>query len=257
MASRLDRLNYDDDTGKRTSKNSSLYEDIYEQKDYDKLDQNVKDINVDTLLTTSSHQIDIAEVKALLEKRDSYQKNRRIVKEQPTIVRESKIYEEETKNYDINEVISKAKEEKPLEYRPRSLADTQVLTLQELVTKKKYSNKKKLEDDEVKDLVDTIYQNNLLEQSGLLDDLKDNIDKDEVKEVLEEKKKEFEEANEEVEGVDKTFYTSSLGFKKSDFENEFEDEQPSKGGKIATIFLVITCSLFIILLVYVLLKYVF
>lgn len=259
MASRMDRYNYSSDTAKRTSKNSSLYDDIYESREYGKL-SDVKDINVDTLSVTTSHQVDIEEVKALLEKRDSYQKNRRIVKEQPTITKESKVYEEEIKNYDLNDMISKAREGKKEEYRPRSLADTQVLTLKEIVTQKDYSNKSKLDDDEVKDLVDTIYRNNLLEDGGLLDDLKSSgntIADPNIKEILKEKKEEMEKSNDEVEGIDKTFFTSSLGFKKSDFEEMSDDfDDSSKGSKIATFFLIISCLIFVGLIVYVIINYV-
>ena len=259
MASRMDRYQYSEEENSRASKNSSLYEDIYEEKGYDELNTDVKNINVDTLSMTTSHQIDIAEVKALLEKRDAYQKNRQIVKELPTITRENRIYEEETKNYNINDVLSKAREEKKEEYRPRSLADTQILTLQELVTKKDYSNKSKLDDEEVKDLVDTIYKNNLLDD-GLLDDLKSSgntIANPDIKEILKEKKKEIENNNDDVESVDKTFYTSSLGFKKSDFEdNDEKFTDSSKGSKIATFFLILSCLIFIVLIVYIIIKYV-
>lgn len=261
MASRMDRYYLSSKDGKRTSRNSALYDEIYENRDYDELSRDVRDINVDTLSTSTSRQIDIEEVKALLEKRNIVQSNHQIHREIPIKYKEPVI--EEDKNYDVKAILQKAKEEKKEEYRPRSLADTQVLTLQELITQKEYSNKVKLDEEDVKDLVDTICSSTLLQDinsQGLFDDLKSTgntvVSKD-IKDILRDKKQEIENTISD-DTMDKSFLTSSLSFKQSDFEDgDQKDNKSSIFSKIITIFLIITCILFIILIIYIILQYAF
>lgn len=256
MASRMERYYPTDEKLKRSTKNALLYDEIYDDKKYDEVD-NVKDINADTIATLDvGKQIDIREVQALLEKRSTYQNKRELVKEKLPETRENIYYETGNKSYDINDVLAEAKENTKEEERPRSLAETQVLTLQELINKKDYSNKNKLNENEVKDLIDTIYSTNLLssdEGTGLLDELKstgnttvDSSIKDAIK-----------GDTDEMTHIDKSFYTSSLGFKKSDFATLDEINEDNKKNNTGTIiFLIILAIIFVLAVSYIVYKYV-
>lgn len=263
MVSRMDRHYKKDSDSKRTIKNMSLYEDMYNDINYDKSVPNVEDISVDTIDNLNGKkQIDIREVQALLEKRASFQNNRQIIKENTSIKKDDVYYEpEENKTYDINELIEKAREEQTNTYRPRSLADTQVLTLQDLISKKEYGNKSQINQTEMRDLINTIYQTNMLKKSDvgdLFEDLKatgETKDQSDIKEILKEKKAEMEK--EESEGIDRSFFTSSLGFKKSDFEtldNVNDDVENSNKG--TTLFLIFLTLVFVLCTAFIIIKYV-
>ncbi len=138
MSSRMDRYyeNHGEET-KRTNKNSTLYKDLYSNKEYD---------NVENLNLNVGKEININDVKDMLEKRDKYRdaKDYRIIKPEEPVMRRVRYYEEDEPNsHDINEMIGQAKVERPVEEKRRSLEETQVLTLEELISKKSYAKKKK------------------------------------------------------------------------------------------------------------------
>ena len=248
MSSRMDRYyeNHGDDA-KRTNKNSRLYKDLYNNKDYD---------NVENLNLSVGKEININDVKDILEKREKYRdaKDYRIVKPEEPVMRRVRYYEEDEPNsHDINEMIGKARVDRPAEEKRRSLEETQVLTLEELISKKSYAKKRKIDKAEMEDLVNTIYDTKMLsEDGGLFDDLKSTgktVMAPSIKQVLEEAKQEMKEN----EDMDNSFFTSSLGLKKSDFETEEDDSEESNDNTIK--FLIVLAVIFIIVVLFILIKF--
>jgi len=238
--------NYTNPTS-RMDKHGKLYDELYEDKNY---------TNIESASLEVGREIDLDDIKELLSKRSSYNELRdyRIIKPEEPVDRTLEPVIDDENNHDINEMIDKAKEERPKEDKVRSLADTQVLTLQELVSNKSYANKDSLNKEEVKDLINTIYNTNLLsstEGDGLLDDLKSTgktVISPSIKQILDDAKKNMES------DMDNSFFTSSLGFKKQDLEAETDeiDESDAKTTK----FLITLGVVFIIIVVLIIIKFV-
>lgn len=237
---------------KRTHKNSKLYDEVYNNADYD---------NVESVNLSAGKRVNINDIKELLERRDLYSNDRdyRIVKPEKEVENKIQYYEiEEPESYDLNEMIGKAKEERPVEEKRRSLADTQVLTLKELVNSKSYAEKESLDSKDVKDLLDTIYDTNLIKTEdgdGLLDGLKSTgktIVSQSIKQVLDDAKKE-----EEKPEMDTSFFTSSLGFTNDDLQNVNDTLNDLKeSNEKTTQFLIILAILFIMVVIFIIIKFV-
>ena len=250
MSSRMDRYyeNHGDDM-KRTNKNSRLYNNLYSNKEYD---------NVENLNLNVGKEININDVKDILEKREKYRdaKDYRIVKPEEPVMRRVRYYEEDEPNsHDINEMIGKARVDRPIEDKKRSLEETQVLTLEELISKKSYAKKKKIDKAEMEDLVNTIYDTKMLsEDGGLFDELKSTgktVMAPSIKEVLEEAK---ENMKKDEEDMDDSFFTSSLGLKKSDFE-DVEDSDLEESNDNTTKILIVLAIIFLLVVLFILIKF--
>lgn len=223
MASRMDR--YQGQAG-RSTRNENLYRRLSESGDYS---------NIEGIATIDkTNEIDITRVKEMLKNRENYQKQRqysRFIEEKPEVEEQSTSPIEEEKNYDIKEVLDKAKEthnEPNEEYR--SLKNIRYDILDRLNLKATPE-----EEQELKELIDTIAMRNIQENGddlGLLDDLKSDTmvgdvtsikkiinDAKEEEAKLEEKQKEEEREEEfNTSELDKSFYTSSMEFSSKDFE---------------------------------------
>lgn len=247
MATRMERYYQNEQEDfKRTDKNADLYREIYEDKKYD---------NIETLATLDvGKEIDLDDLKALLKERNEADK-RYLVKPRQELkeVEQDMI---DTSVYDIRELMDKAKNDQKDDVKLRKLAETQAFTLQELISQKDYSNKTEINKDDVKDLIDTICNTNLLKGDdglGLLDDLKstgNTMISPNIKKILDEVKEERT-----TEEIDKSFYTSSLGFKQTDFDNMEEDEDLESSNKITTWFLAILSLIFLAAIIYIIVKY--
>lgn len=236
---------------KRTHKNSKLYDEVYNNADYD---------NVESLNLNVGKRVNVNDIKELLERRELYSNDRdyRIVKPEKEVEKKFQYYEiEEPSSYDLNEMIGKAKEERPTEEKRRSLADTQALTLKELVNSKSYAEKDALDEKDMRDLINTIYDTNLLksdEGDGLLDGLKSSgktVVSSSIQQVLDDAKKE-----EEPE-MDNSFFTSSLGFKDEDLKNVNDTLNDLKeSNEKTTQFLIVLAILFIMVVIFIIIKFV-
>lgn len=248
MATRMERYYQNEQEDfKRTDKNADLYREIYEDKKYD---------NIETLATLDvGKEIDLDDLKALLKERNEADK-RYLVKPRQELkeVEQDMI---DTSVYDIRELMDKAKNDQKDDVKLRKLAETQAFTLQELISQKDYSNKTTIDKEDVKDLIDTICNTNLLKGDdglGLLDDLKstgNTMISPNIKKILDEAKEE-ERTTEEI---DKSFYTSSLGFKQTDFDSMEDDEDLESSNKLTTWFLVILSLIFLAAIIYIIIKY--
>ena len=225
METRVNKYS-DETTGmSRTKKNQNLYNEISE------LQMDTFDVNSNSsILSKDGRTIDIDRLKDMLDKRYREETKKKSLGEIDEDEKREEIKLAETREYDINEILSKAKENKQDDYeveRLKKLRNTQVDILNQLNIDalNKESNRVKAvsddEKDELKTLIDTI---NLTEETNsvkenkkeseemdpldLLNDLKGSDDTkiegvndftDEItKKIKEAEKEEKEELKEEV-----------------------------------------------------------
>jgi len=225
MASRMDRYQHKEE---RSTKNEGLYRKIQESCNYSSI-EGIAAID-------KTNEIDITRVKEMLQNRENYQKQKQyshlMGKEQEQAEEVVEVIENE-KNYDIREVLDKAKEDwdKPSE-NYRSLKNIHYDILERLNLKATPE-----EEQELKELIDTIALRNKQgiaesDDGGLLDDLKSDTmvgDATSIRKIIEEAKVEEEKQEEEkkeeqlasqfnADELDKSFYTSSMEFSSKDFE---------------------------------------
>ena len=228
MASRMDK--YKSSTGSRSSRNKNLYNSIYSYDEYS-ITSGVASID-------KNNEVDISKVKEMLDSREKYQNERKYRNLSRPIETEDlppirKRYTEDvTRNYDIRDILNKAKEEKTPDDKERALKDT--------VELKRSFEKKDASPEEIKELINTItfqaVQNK--DDDELLGDLiGDDTKVSDIKDVHEF----LEDKNEQT--MDNSFFTSSLKISKSDFDNGLSSKKDTslKGYILIIIFLLILC----------------
>ena len=122
MVSRMEKY-YHNNNGikKRSQKNINLYRDIYKDSEYS---------NIEGFATMDrNNEIDITKIKNTLKNRENYKKQKeyRILKheeEQEENISNDFKETEQHRNYDIRDILSKAKDKKPESDTPRSLDNT-------------------------------------------------------------------------------------------------------------------------------------
>jgi len=212
MASRMDRYsNKEPITTGRSDRNKSLYKQIEDLDSY---------TNIAGIATIENkNSIDLEKVRELLRSRED-KKEQVIIKED--IIEEP---EEEIRNYDIKDLLSKIKNnDNEEEKKYRSLSSKQHKVLRELNERNKQNKKSKdIDTEELNELVKTISNMEAISEDsddvGLLDDLKSDTmvgDASSIKKIIDEEK-EFTRDFENTQ-LDKSFYTSSFGFTQRDFE---------------------------------------
>ena len=219
MPSRMEKY-YERDvlsTG-RSKKNESLYEQIQSLDSYTNI-EGVESIE-------SNNEIDISRVKKMINNRENYKKERELrslLNEKDDQVEEKTVAFEEEKNYDINDLLNKAKDAIVEDDNHRKLDEESYKELKNISRKSKKYTDEELE--ELNDLLKTIKmpeegeEVNDNDDVGLLDDLKSNTvvgDASSIKKIIEEAKEQTQESTNEV---DKSFYTTSFGLTKKDFED--------------------------------------
>ena len=251
MASRMDRYKEDESriTG-RSDRNKSLYKQIEDLDSY---------TNIAGVATIDNkNSIDLEKVKELL---------RHIEKKEEIILDEEIIEEkelEQTRKYDIKDLLSKAKDNDNEESKYRSLSKEHYKLLEEL-NKRNQQNKKmkEMEEVELEELVKTISDMEPVDENsidgddvGLLDDLKSDTmvgDAASIKKIIEEEKEFTKELD--TMKLDNSFYTSSFSFTKRDFE-ELKDinHKIKKGNKFIIALLILIIILIIVGSVYYIMK---
>ena len=196
----------------RTTRNTELYRNLYDTKEY---------TNVEGIATIEKkNEIDLNKIQELLKAHEDIKQERKPVVKRPVRKIEEEPEEIEEKNYDIMDVLSKAKDEYNDDNKNRSLKNTQYNILKNI-------NIKDMEDeDSLKELIHTITNTSVLNKLGdrdlslnLLEELKsDNNTMIGAKGSNDIFKSDIETAKEETDDIDKSFYTSSLGFDEKDFE---------------------------------------
>lgn len=212
MPSRMERYYQADvDISKRTKKNQRLYDDIHNNANYSDVKQisNVNEISPAKLneLLKNNQKIERREIK---------NKNINFTS-----------VDDEDKNYDIREVLEKAKNEQPVKNDYHKLKDEQLNLLKKIES---YKASKQEQDENLNELLNTIASTKLLNDLNdrdlsldLLDDLRSNNDNTIVEGInsinkvmhdIPKVKPEIDDKNE----IDKSFYTSSMSFNDEDFD---------------------------------------
>lgn len=262
MDSRLDK--YDNNSSmSRTSRNEELYKKINNGE----LDNFSVRSNA-TVLGEQAEEIDVEKIKKILDKRYNDTPKRKSIRVEPSEV-ESRIAFDDTKEYDINSVLEKAKDAKAETYeemRAQKIHNTQFNILSNLNIPTEKNEEEKQKEDDLMELINTITINEIKQKEDdeddegldLLDDLKGSDDtqvygamSEQIKSIAEVKKEEHQEepveskepVKKEENSIDNSFYTHSL-FKKKDFSDSstdfLEEEKLGIGVKILIVLVVIS-----------------
>lgn len=257
MASRMDRYYKTEDTvSQRTQKNRELYNEIHSTISYDDYKQ-IPRVN----------EISKEKLRELIEEEKKPKKQYREVPK-PSVFEE---IEKDTKNYDINEALEKAKNNKQGQsYHYHKLNKEQLELIEKI---KNYKASKKEDGEDLNEILNTLASTNLLKDLNdrdlslnLLNDLKSDDENTQVagietvNEILEAKEK-YEKENkddnfveENTEKIDNSFYTASMQFDKEDFDDIEEIKtnlnKSNKLMKIITVILLIS----LVAVIYLILK---
>ncbi len=239
MQSRMEKYNNEVSYTSRVEKNKKLYEEV---KNSSINDFNVEDSS--TILRDNSARIDAGNLRNLIDSDyiDDTPKRRSVFVENNVDEKEPI---QDTKEYDINAILKKAKEGKDINYnkeRLRSVRQTQYEILNNLDINKpdeaenNYQKKKKLEEDNLMDLINTItalelknkktkVKEDVSEALDLFDDL-NNGEEIKPKEIQEQMKKEVvaeaaQEAKEEAKQEVKEEIKQQI---KKEIKEEFQKE---------------------------------
>lgn len=258
MATRMQKY-YEDNQkyGSRAERNQALYQEISAAEiDKFELASNA------TVLSEAKNNIDIEKIKKILDTKYKEAPRRRSIaleeeekKEKPTL--------DDTKEYDINVILEKAKEEKEDNYdkdRLKKLRDTQYdilnnLKLDSNSDPKDESNSDNKEDD-LMELINTITAKELENKSDDIDPLDILTDLKGDGELTSPIEKDLSintnplPTQEEDLTLDQSFFTTTTGFTKNDFD-DFNDLKADVGSKksVTTILMIILTIVIIIAVV--------
>lgn len=249
MASRMERYyranNKGDSTvSKRTSKNKDLYENIYEEVEYS---------NIEAVASIDkTNEIDINKIKEMLRRHEN-EDDKPIVKRQIPFVIEDEV---DDKNYDINEILIKAKENKI--DKADVIRSLENIDLSEKPRSKPFNNNE-VDEDTLKELIHTITKTSYMNKKEddqaltLLGDLKgDNTittDNESIRKIIAAQKDALGKKSSKTEVIDKSFYTSGISFGSEDFEslNKDENENNNVFLKVLTFIVLVALTAGIIL----------
>ncbi len=252
MASRMDRYyDSDADINNRSQKNKDLYDKMYGCDGYTNIESitNIENIN----------EVDISKIKELLRSREDYQKSKnylkmlqvdRTPKQTPDVVEE----DDDDRNYDINDVLSKARGERSNETDYHSLKNTQYNILKNIHLNDNHVPQVESE-SELKSLINTITNTSMLNKLGdkelsldILDELKSSGDT--IFNGLEMTKHTVTiKSDDEDIPIDKSFFTNGLDIKDKDFEDvNLKDinNKLEKNNKLIRIILLVLSAIIVV-----------
>ncbi len=237
MASRMEKYHSGtSQSGTRSVRNESLYKNIYENAEYSNIE------GIATLEKTN--EISLEQIRELLKERESIKKRNNMVSRE---VRKTYSEPVEEKNYDIRDVLIKAKDNHVEDTENRSLRNTQYNILKGInIDDNNVYNEQEIENT----LVNTSVLKGIDDKElslDMLSDLKSTgntvVNKTNSALLL----KEVQEAKDKYQvkdddGLDKSFYTSSLNFKDEDFEQlkDLQDSIESNNKLIKVLFFLFT-----------------
>lgn len=238
MASRMDRY-YEKPRNPRarSARNEELYKRIQDMDSYTNIEA------VETIAKTN--EIDISKVREMIKNRENYKKEREyrsafnIKNDQPKQQQVNNFFEDE-KNYDIMDVLNKAKDSHEEDNTNRSLKNTHYDVIKELNLR---NNNYDDSEEELKDLINTVTNknNSTDDDVGLLDDLTSNTmvgEASSIHKILEDEKKQQEKV-ENTSEMDKSFFTSAMSFSDKDFEDLKNMGQHVKKNNLLLIIMII------------------
>lgn len=214
MKSRMDKYYKDEDIMQRTSKNDSLYETLYREKQIPKSNITVID---------NINEIDISKIKTMVNNRETYKRMRKyenlmtdeVYKNEKVIYEFDEIDDD---NYDINQILKNKRSNRvynsdPSKVRRISSKDYDIISSFE---NRNYEDEEYYElnenGNELKALYDTVSRTKVTESTDLFSNLKEDVN---------------------IEEKEDTFYTNTTKIENSDLDFSIEEKNNS------TIFLVI------------------
>ncbi len=227
MGSRMNKYYEEDEfVNTRYHKNEELYKEISKTE----LDNFEVKSNT-TILGDNDSSIDVEKIKKILDTKYNELPKRKSIRLEEK--EEAPAVKEITKEYDINVILEKAREEKQDNYeeeRLKKLRDTQFDILKNLNIDKKGTFEDEEEDsieDNLKNLINTIAINEQKGSNNTSLDILSELKGSDNTEVLEGLKEEVNEVNEIKEDdpvsndtkMINSFYTSSNAIKEKDFED--------------------------------------
>ena len=240
----------------RYKRNEELYKRINEQE----LEKFTIKNNA-TVLGDNTPNIDVEHIKKILETKYSTNTPQRKSISIPT---ESSAKEEnniiETKEYDINLILEKAKENTSSDYnndRYKRIHDTQYDILKDLNISSDYNDEKlDTTKDELRDLINTITQKELENKQKNSDpfDLFPDLKGSDNTQVLSGMKEEIENDFVDNGKIDDSFYTSSVNFTQSDFDDFDDLKREVKGHKVAIIVVTVLIIIAILFAIFIILN---
>ena len=261
MKTRMEKY-YDEENNNialRQQKNEKLYEyiDEYEVDDY-KIEANA------TVLDNNAKNIDVEKIKKILDTKYNKQPKRRSIVLEDEEYQEPNISLDETREYDINAILERARSEKEVDYekeRLKKIRDTQfdILNSLDIEGEEKEEEDKSSQNNELMDLINTITAKELevkntkkekdLDPLDILTDLKGSDDTVVVDGVHEEEESVGETSPimslEEADKIKPTIMenktqdlTSTLQFTQSDFD-DFNDLKKEVKSSRALIYIII------------------
>lgn len=209
----------------RTVKNKELYRTIYDEAEY----TNVEGISV----IEKNEKIDIEKIKELINGTNNINKPKEYKKENiKPLVEEI----EEQKNYDIRDVLNKAKSERT--DKDSKYSNTKYNVLKDIDLNSETKVPDNVDEDQLKSMIEAISNKNKTDMtSDLLDDLKSICDpnlKEQVKEEIKTDDTQLQNTQLIQENLDKSFFTSSMDFSSEDFEDLKEIKENIKKNNILT-----------------------
>lgn len=221
MKSRMDKYYDSNDIKTRTAKNQQLYRTIYEETEYS---------NVDGISTLKDGKIDIDMIRKLVHRDEIIPEKKESVEVVDDVI------SEESKVYDIKDILSKAKDNRVMD--EERISDTKYNILKDSNLEEDVISTEDMQQDDLKSMIDRISSNSKGYTTNLLDDLKSIYDPDmhtKIEDSIEEKAVSNE--------IDNSFYTSKMGFKEEDFEDMQDDVE---GSNLLTKILIVVLSLIIV-----------
>ena len=204
MKSRMDKYYKDEDVMQRTSKNDSLYEELYRQKQIPRSNVTVID-NV--------NEIDITKIKSMVDSRENYRRVRNYenITNPIDTYRKSEINyqfdEIDNSNYDINEILKNKRSNKTYDsnkVRRINNIEYDIMPRREEDMSDEIDNHEK----QLIDLFNTVSRTAVREETDLFSNLREDTA------VVEKKEEEF--------------YTSTTQFENDDFVDDIKESNNSK-----------------------------
>lgn len=212
MSSRMDKYEFETPEYKRRTE---LKADLYQNNEID--DYNKIDLNSNvSVLKTDGKNIDVGQIREMLDKkyRDNIPRRKSIAIDCEDVEKEKESDLFDTKEYDINEIIAKAKSEQTVDYlqdRLKKVNNTNNNILENLNIKPEIEKKQTVEETELMTLINTITQLEMENQEKARKESADLLDLD-----LTEKIGPLPKEN--------TFFTGKMAVTDKDYE-DFEDIQ--------------------------------
>lgn len=236
MKSRMDKYYDSNDTKARTSKNQQLYRTIYDEVEY----SNVEGISI----IEKNEKIDLDMIRELINKNNNESKIKTKPVEMPKVEIEESF--EDDKSYDIRDILSKAKDNRVVD--SKRISDTQYNVLKENNLDGEINNYQNYKEEDLKGMIEAISSNSKGYTVNLLDDLKSIYDATMHEKI--DNKIEEEKQVEKMPEIDRSFYTTTMGFKAEDFEDLKEIQEDVENSTLTKILIFVLCLVVVVGIVF-------